>query len=543
MRWIVVAVVLAAMIGCAGNGDASADGSSETQTDYRAAEIADIGQPDAPGEVDRSADPVGDYRPEAEVAAAVPDPGQRLREAGWLRGDMHLHTTYSDGEDEMATVIGLAEYLGHETFVAAHPEYQDNHLDFIVITDHRTLDGMADPDFVSDELILVSGMEFGGPGHAGVWGISELVHHDPDGDGATLDDYLAAVENVHDQGGCFSPNHPFTPGIYFAWDVRTHDAIEVWNAPWATGGGEATPEGLAGWEGGHGPAGALFKKGMELIGSGRGGQALHFYEAGLARGVHVALVGGSDRHAVFPVGFPTTYLRSKTQDVAGLMAAVKARRTFVSRGPAAATVELTVVVGDKDFEMGDAIPISSQGTMVTVKVRVGRAHGGLLRLIVGHHIASDGELVDAELGKPILEVPVEGADFEAETVATIQPGDWLYPLVLEPVAAPGLEEDKLALIPDMAQAAIEAGTEDYDSLLNLFWDVIDFEVVLAPETCDPAKWQLDKLQCMPPDATGIATFFIPDWVNRVLNSYAEGGQATEWCVGAVGSAVLFEAAP
>jgi hypothetical protein len=534
MRLLTCAFVLIVLIpACSGAGSSSdagldmvADLPDERAADELAGEVA--------GKVD-----AGPADLEPEVVEPLVDPGIRLREEGWLRGDLHMHTIHSDGDDDTATVVALAEYLADETFVAAHPEFQGNHLDFISITDHRTLAVADDPDFVSDQLILIPGEEYGGPGHAGLWGISEVVHHDPDGDGATIEDYLAGVETTHAQGGCFSFNHPYDLGTPFPWDVRTHDGIEIWNVAWALTRAAYTMESLEEWEAGHGPASPLFRKGQEAEGGGGSAQALRLVEAQLARGIHVAVVGGSDRHAFLTVGFPATWVKSDKADEEGILDGVRARHTFVSRNPVAATVEMTLSVDGAEWQMGDQIPLADGTHVITVNARVGRADGGLLRIVLGHHVETDEALADAELGKPVLEAPIVGDDFTAQVTVTVQPGDWLYPTVYEPLVLPGLPNELADLVPGMAANASDGGSEDFGSIVEVFWDVMEPQQALAPDACDPGEWDPMKLQCLPPDKTGVATFYVPDWVDRVANVLTEDGAATEWCMGAVGSAVMF----
>jgi hypothetical protein len=475
-----------------------------------------------------------------DVPADVPppvDPGIRLREEGWLRGDLHLHTLYQGGDDPVEIVLAVAEYLEDPDFLSAHPEYLGNGLDFLAITDHREASVADDPAFTSDRLILLSGEEFGGPGHAGLWGVTETVDHDPDGDGATLEDYMAGAENAHAQGGLFSPNHPFLTSIPFGWDLRTHDAFELINAGWALGSADFTMELLEEWEASHGPASPLFRKAVAHTGGGGSMQALVWYEAQLARGIHVALVGGSDRHVLFPAGFPTTWVRADSADQAGVLAGIRARRTFVSRTPAAATVELSVTTPDGTFGIGDRIPAAAD---VLLRCRVGRADGGLLRVVTGHAVPNDEALAAAVLEDQVLEIPVAGDDFHWETALEVSAGDWLYAMVLEPLVAPGLSEELAAQVPETASLAAAAGVEDYDGLVNIFLEHLEISTLLKPGDCDPALWVPERLQCMVADDHGIATYYIPDWLDRTLHAWSVDGAVTDYCVGAVASAVLFE---
>ena len=467
------------------------------------------------------------------------DPGLRLSKAGWLRGDLHLHTTYSDGKDSPAMVIAIAEYLEDEVFLAAHPEYRDQGLDFISITDHRTLAVLEDPQWTSDRLILVPGEEFGSPGHANVFGVSELVDHDPGGDGTTLDDIVAGVEHTHAQGGVFSINHPMTKDILWPWDTRAHGAVEIWNTKW--GAAPVPPDKLAEWEQANGEASPIFRRALQAPVE----QTARFYEAMLARGLHVALVGGSDRHMLFMVGFPTTWIKPDGPGAGGVVAGIRDRHSFVSRTPAAATVELNVRSGALTAQLGDAVPVPAAGAEVTVQVRAGRAEGGRIRLIKGSAAADDDALQTAPLGEVLRDVAIDSVDFTLDSGAiTVRPGDWLYPLVLEPLHAPGLTAEQTALVDELALGPFDVGGENMNALIDLFLNFVELDLILNPQNCDPSAWEADMLQCVPLvlDGTPTSTFFVPDWIDRALNALQEAEGPSQWCVGAIGSAIRFSEA-
>ncbi|MEO8393321.1 MAG: phosphotransferase, partial [Chloroflexota bacterium] len=67
------------------------------------------------------------------------------RVAGWYRGDLHGHTFHSDGRWD---VPDLVQYARH------------NKLDFVTLSDHNTVSGLAQLDsFRSDDLLTMGGME------------------------------------------------------------------------------------------------------------------------------------------------------------------------------------------------------------------------------------------------------------------------------------------------------------------------------------------------------------------------------------------------
>lgn len=476
-------------------------------------------------------------------SAAGDDPGFEgiaTRAMGWLRGDLHLHTTYSDGDDPPAVLAAIGEFFEDALFLRVHPEYAENGLDFLAMTDHRTVAGHADPGWRSERLILLNGMEWGGPSHANCIGVHTLVPHDPDGDGVTQDDVRRSVAETHSQGGIFSLNHPFHPDMEFSFDVRDHDAVEIWNSGFGLMSPTYTLADLAEREARTGPASVFFKKAAARQDIGGSYQALVFYEALLARGVHVALVGGSDRHTVLPPGFPATWVRAESADAAGVLDAIRARRTFVSRGPAAAQVLLEVKAGSETYEMGREIPIAAGGETAKVRVRVGRAVGARLRLIVGRAVSTDEQLEAAELEKQVLERSVDRADFTAEWELQVQPGDWLYPQVWEPLIASDSSAETAAAVRELAAQVAKASPEDFVGLAQLLVNTIpNTDVLLNASLCSFDDWLPGKAHCLITDDNGLATYFLPDFVDRAFNVIIENGQVGDWCMGAVGSAVRF----
>lgn len=468
--------------------------------------------------------------------------GIATREDGWLRGDLHLHTGHSDGFNDVATVIAVAEYLQDETFLTYHPEYEGNHLDFIALTDHRTTTQNSDPGFVSDRLILIAGEEFGSDGHAGCLGVSSTVQHDPDGDGVSADDIAAAVEEAHAQGALFSPNHPMLETHEWRWDVRDHDAVELWNFGWALASPAAREQDLAGWEASHGAASPFFRRAVQETGVLADTQGLFLWEAWLTRGIHVALIGGSDRHALVLPGTPATYVRAQGADVDAVLDGIRARHTFVSRNPAAAQVLMEVDVNGATYELGDAAGLEADGVLVTVQVRVARADGGLLRVISGSRLATDEELEDAPLGQVIFEQEIDGDDVTVDLAVEPSAGDWIYPMVLEPLVPPWATPDQEALILELAETFRAGGAEPSEIATTLAPLLGDLDALGDPSLCDPETWVEDALQCVPVEGEGMGSVFIPDLLDRPLHAHVVDDQVSEWCMGAVGTAVRFVSA-
>ena len=476
---------------------------------------------------------------EGGEASAEP-PWELSREAGWLRGDLHLHTTWShDGWDSVGQVIALAEYLESDLFLDAHPEYVGNGVDFLGITDHRNIDVANDPELASDRLVVVAGEETGSDGHANVWGHSSHISHDPMGTGATHETVQSAAKEAHAQGALFSPNHLYLEGDPWYWDVREIDSIEIWSSGWAVASAPYLDKTkLEAWEADHGPASPFFRHGLTRGDGLASDQSLAYYEALLARGIHTAVVGGSDRHTLVLPGFPTTYVQATSADRPGLLEGIRRRHTFVSRTPASAQLAGNLTVNGKEYQFGDAVPLGADQLRVQLEIQVTRASGGILRVLRGSSVASDAELGSAPMGKVVLEAETSQEPTSHTYGFEARPGDWLYAMVWEPLifdtASPAME----AKAREAAAAAIRSGANPTD-LIPVVGDLVDNNVLLDGSRCDPEAWDPELFQCVPLVEKGFGTFFIPDYLDRAMNVVAHAGQPTEYCMGAIASALVF----
>src|ERR671914_636952 len=78
----------------------------------------------------------------------------------WYKGDLHSHSTFSDGDSSVPAVVASASSKG---------------LDFFALTDHdNDLNGQPlhwlDPAYVVRNMVLLYGVEWStGRGHANIW--------------------------------------------------------------------------------------------------------------------------------------------------------------------------------------------------------------------------------------------------------------------------------------------------------------------------------------------------------------------------------------
>jgi hypothetical protein len=247
---------------------------------YRVEIRLDPGMAQLQHDLVRTGQPVGPVLPSAK--------------AGWLRGDLHCHTRYSDGDSWPAEMLHAAVEAG---------------LDFLGVTDHNNVAHHAEYGPGGGQLpIVLPGVEvttYGG--HWNAWGTASWWEfREP-----TVSAVERATRAAADAGAFVSVNHPKPFGPAWEYDtVGAAHAVEVWNGPWT---------------------------GLNSI-------AVAFWETRLRAGQRLTAVGGSDTHKLRSVdadrrhapglGRPTTWVETgRRPDAAAILRGLRAGRTFVSASP------------------------------------------------------------------------------------------------------------------------------------------------------------------------------------------------------------------
>jgi hypothetical protein len=243
----------------------------------------------------------GDYIDNTDVFAAMnavfgEEENGSAGTGAWLKGDLHAHTTYSDGDSSVSTVISKAESLG---------------MDYFVITDHNTVSQLDDPAYRSDRMAILYGFEWTtGKGHANIWSAEKEYFPDIL---ATLEstDAYSAAGLAHSKGALFSINHP-TAWFCCPWELdveKNVDSIEIWNSMYRVPNFNMVA--------GH-----------------------PFWDFELVKGERIAAVGGSDTHdhkgiqsLLFNIGNPTTWVYSKEKSGDAVIEAIRNGRTSISYAP------------------------------------------------------------------------------------------------------------------------------------------------------------------------------------------------------------------
>lgn len=252
---------------------------------------------------------------------------------GWIRGDLHCHTLYSDGDSWPVEMLHAAA---------------ESALEFLGVTDHNNVRHHGAYGAGGDGLpLVVPGVEvttYGG--HWNAWGTErwwEFREPRARAVEATMREAAAAGAVV-----CVNHPKPLGPPWEYA-DVGGFHAVEVWNGPWAR---------------------------LNSV-------ALAFWEDRLRRGEHISAVGGSDTHylrAPDPdprhsprLGAPTTWVQAgEAATVASILGALRDGRSFVSaspRGPQLYLMPDPVRAGRVHVEARDA-----EGCVLVLLSETGAVH-------------------------------------------------------------------------------------------------------------------------------------------------------------------------
>lgn len=159
---------------------------------------------------------------------------------GWYRGDLHTHTVHSDAGWDVAALLAAA---------------RQHRLDFVTLTDHNTVSGLAEMDRAAGpDLLTMGGLELTTYwGHALCLGAREWIDWRvrPDGPGMA-----GIARQTYDRGQLFIIAHPFAVGDPYCTGCRwlfpsmlpgASRLIEVWNGPWS--GDSHNEQALAQWYG------------------------------------------------------------------------------------------------------------------------------------------------------------------------------------------------------------------------------------------------------------------------------------------------------
>jgi len=298
-------------------------------------------------------------------ANALPGQSAALRsEAGWYRGDLHMHSGHSDGNCASRSGERRVPCPLFLTLNAA----ADQGLDFVVVTEHNTNSHVREltalqPYF--DRTLLIPGMELTTfQGHANALNLREAV--DFRVGSAQVPDWNALLTQVAKRGAIVSINHPRVPTgeacMGCGWSPKPAanmglvQAVEVVN-------GHEVESPVAG---------------------------LPFWQEQLQLGHRLTAIGGSDTHDVTSkttqppparIGVPTTVVYARELSVDAIMEGIRSGNVFVdTSGTRDRMLEFSATAGGETVSMGGQLSLAV-GQIATFQVRVAHVAGGDIEVI------------------------------------------------------------------------------------------------------------------------------------------------------------------
>jgi hypothetical protein len=277
------------------------------------------------------------------------------RGAGWYRGDLHAHTTHSDGHWNVSDLVQF---------------WRDREVDFMTLSDHNTISGLPELHSLSDDrLLTLGGCEFTTYfGHAVAVGINQWFDwRKLDGSVLTMPEL---AQEVIDSGGLLTIAHPMDEGDpmccgcrwqYYDMMPENALAVEIWNEHWHSSNQESL---------------------------------LLFYRW-LNEGHRLTAVSGTDMHRPQPdVRNAVNVVYAQEFSERGILDAIKAGHSYVSAGP---ELLLTANTASGQTAMiGDTL--QPEDTIVSVKWDKGHENDSI-RLILDGNVYREkivGTLGEAE---------------------------------------------------------------------------------------------------------------------------------------------------
>lgn len=231
--------------------------------------------------------------------ASQQEPSNSSGRGRWFKGDLHAHTNHSDGSWSLQELAESARTYG---------------LDFIALTDHNTISGLAEIPAASraNELLIIPGIELTTfNGHAVSLAANRWIDWRTGHNERTINSVAAEVRAA---GSVFVVVHPDAPRdeictgcrwVYPDFDPQIAHAIQVWGGSHWNHPDE------------HNPG------------------CLQLWKDWLNRGYRLTALGGTDTHGPDGWGDSSgwTYVWAQELSVDAILAGVREGHTYVSSEP------------------------------------------------------------------------------------------------------------------------------------------------------------------------------------------------------------------
>lgn len=127
-----------------------------------------------------------------------------------MRGDLHMHTTCSDGADELTRMVAVARWWGYG---------------FIAVTDHHWCEDVIQFCINETRLLCFPGLEVPTSERLEVLAIG-ITH--PVASSLTVPE---TVQRIHAEGGIAIAAHPWVPGFEYNEELLLHSGLDAMECP------------------------------------------------------------------------------------------------------------------------------------------------------------------------------------------------------------------------------------------------------------------------------------------------------------------------
>jgi len=258
-------------------------------------------------------------------AYKIPDSGLDVRyeivfsphRSRWLTGDIHIHSSASDGQYSTAAITEKAKKAG---------------LDFIAVANHNNYSDNLNLPVVSD-LTLLPAVEWTHyKGHLNFYGVVSPFENSFVAN--SEEEMLTLVADAKAKGALVSVNHPKCKFCPYLWDnVDCFDMVEVWNGP-------------------------MRQVNMDTI---------KWWHEMLINGRKIPIAGGSDYHkSLHPVrlAHPVMRVYSQSPSAGDILSAISCGHSYITSSVSGAVLDLrydTAIMGDTiNRRDGEELNISAE---------------------------------------------------------------------------------------------------------------------------------------------------------------------------------------
>jgi predicted metal-dependent phosphoesterase TrpH len=258
------------------------------------------------------------------------------RQPRWLVGDLHMHSTASDGKHEIFTLAKMAQKEG---------------LDFIAVSNHNNYSENLNLPVVPG-LTFIPAVEWTHyRGHMNFYGVANPFDNSFVANSEL--EMQSLIANAKAKGALISVNHPKDNLCPYLWQSEdSFDLVEVWNGPMR----KANIDGIGWWQ--------------NMLRNGR----------------KIPLVGGSDFHRsghIVRFAHPVTHVYASSPAVDDILNAISHGRSYVSAS--VKCVQLDLHCGE--HMMGDTV---QKQDCQTLKVTASRLRPGMhLKLVTQDGVAAE----------------------------------------------------------------------------------------------------------------------------------------------------------